>query len=252
MTAVDTRPGPVRPTRATLEYFGVVQLAFAGWVLLGATVVFSLVVLAVHLFGTPEQSFVQYGLQAQVWFTFGLTIWSVWAGMDTLVPAGATRRSVWVAVPSAGAVAGTLVGVVSTVTVWLEGLLYDRAGWAHVASADDAGSAPWADGWITLAIERGSVVVAAALAGTLVGAAFYRFRSGAVLVAILTLPLTALPLLVVGLFISEDSLTVGPIPDLTAWADGPVAVVALAVLAAYTVGLSWLLLRDVPVRMRTL
>lgn len=255
MNEIGTGARTATPVRSALVYFGYLQLSFVLGVLVVVSLIFSAVVLVVHLAATPTLSFVQYGFQGQVWFGFGLTIWTVWAGMDHLVPAGATRRSVWIGTLSASSVAGGIAGVLSAVTVWLESLVYDSAGWAHVAdtgaSGDHAG--PWADGWIAFALERGALVASAALAGVLVGAAFYRFQAGAVLVAVLTLPLTVLPMLAVGLFVAEDTLSIGAMPDVASWADGPVAVgVILAVVAGYAIGLSWLLLRDVPVRMRTL
>ncbi|MGC5617454.1 hypothetical protein [Georgenia sp. Z1491] len=241
------------PWRAATTNLGAVHLIFALGVVAAAALVLSVVVLIVHLAGTPGQSYLQYGFQLQVWFAIGMPVWAVFAGLDTLVPAGSTRRAVWIGTLVGACVSVVLAGALSTVVLWLESLVYDAAGWAHVARVEDGVAEPgvWSDGWLALGLERCAVLLGATFTGTLLGAAFYGLGY---LGAALALPLSLVPVVAVGLVTGSDSLPLVSRLDLPGWADGTPAVplgVLLAVGALAALG-SWLLMRAVPVRMRPL
>ncbi|WP_418607795.1 hypothetical protein [Georgenia sp. SUBG003] len=208
-------------------------------------VVLLLAVVAVVALGQADavgMSVLQFGAHGALWYPFSLMITVSAVQLTSHVGNGMTRRSFVRACLLATAWVGLVYGLAMAVGLAVEGALYDRAGWpqVHVATTGDDAAvrvAPWDEGFAVSAVTYAVRTAGGAVAGLLVGTAYYRLGA---LRGTLALPLTVLPA-VAGqddlAHVVADSLGI----SLAAYDLVNLAVTALAALAF------WRLVRNIPV-----
>jgi hypothetical protein len=184
----------------------------------------------------------QFAAHGALWFPFSLMVTVAAVQITSHVGNGMTRRSFAQAALLTTAVVGLAYGLLMAVGLAVEGALYDRAGWPHLHVADTGPSGavraePWNEGFLVSALTYAVRTAAGAVAGLLVGTAYYRLGA---LRGTLALPLAVLPALT-----SQDDLAAVVAEalgmTLPAYDLVNLAVVVLAALAF------WQLVRNVPV-----
>lgn len=188
--------------------------------------------------GEISISIFQFAAHGALWFPFSLMVTVAAVQITSHVGNGMTRRSFAQAALLTTAVVGLAYGLLMAVGLAVEGALYDRAGWPHIHVADTGPSAAVrAEGFLVSALTYAVRTAAGAVAGLLVGTAYYRLGA---LRGTLALPLAVLPALA-----SQDDLAAVVAEalgmTLPAYDLVNLTVVVLAALAF------WQLVRNVPV-----
>lgn len=258
MTTAASTPITGQRTAATRQLWARVartllaaQLVVGAWLAATAAVVAVVVLAVVQQWVRPEMSAVQLGGQVAVWFCFGVSIMLATTYLRTLVAAGATRRSFWLAGVVTALVTGLVFALGFVALLLAERAAYRALGWAPLdpsTGEDVLAGGLWTPLWgMTL------VVAVMVLAGLLVGATYLRWRGWATLM----LPLTvALPFLLVSLTTESPraGIMVGGADDLTSSAlleqlhGTPLGMAVTVLTLVLTAAGAWLALRDLPIR----
>ncbi|QOR72064.1 hypothetical protein IM660_07430 [Ruania alkalisoli] len=192
------RPDPSLPQWwRTMRWMLGMQAYLAAWfwgIILALEV---LVLFAVSAVGEVSLSFLQFAVHGALWFPFAIMIGIAGAQITTHVAAGMTRRSFSRAALGTAAVLALGYGLLLSAGMVGEGVLYEAMGWPHVHVANVASPGtgvlePWTHGFLPAWFMYAVRTFSGAVAGLLVGIAYYRFGAwkGTAL-----LPLTALPAL---------------------------------------------------------
>jgi hypothetical protein len=246
------------PTRAVLRRRGFARfelgtfptpgvLPFAALLWLGLFAFIVAVTFAVDRWGDVETSAWAQASQPIRWGVLFLGVWVVQNYLAAYIAHGVTRRSFAQRTAVFSLSLAALVAALSTLGFVVEGWIYDRRGWDQAISDGhlfaDADHLPTIFGTYFLVFLLWCAV------GVLNAVAFYRHDGGWGLV---TVPVSALVVTV-----SEASLD-GTYPGFVVEVAGflediatPVAVALSAAGIAVVAGLTWALLRDIPVRPRS-
>lgn len=181
------RPQWVRAARVHLRIYLIMWVWCWTLCLLGVTVA----IVVANQLGGVTMSFAQFVRNGPlVWFLFSISIAVVASYITPHVANGMTRRSFARAALAAGAVSGVAHGATSAVFVLLEGVVYEQAGWPHLATEGKPGL--WSSGAGPLLLDHTLASVAGTVSGLLVAVAYYRLGGWK---GTAFLPLALLPIL---------------------------------------------------------
>ena len=215
-------------------------LALWFWAVVVGLAVAALVVLSqLAEIGTSVFQFAAHGA---LWYPFSLMITVSAVQITSHVGNGMSRRSFYRASLLTIGYVGLVYGLAMATGLAVEGALYDRAGWPHVHVTSVGESAvprggPWEEGFLVSAFTYAVRSAGGAVAGLLVGTAYYRL--GALRGTVL-LPLTVLPALA-----GQDDLA-SVVADALGLSLAAYDVVNLAVVALAALVL-WRTIRRIPV-----
>lgn len=249
MDALPTAPAPTHPVPTNPAYHprrvvfrNVVWTSLYVGVWVWAIVVLIVVVVphVIDRLGTVDFSMFGSTSAGPRWFLFVLAIILVATGIGPHVAQGQTRRTFVIQTVAGFVVVGLLFALVAVAVYAGERWLYELRGWplqpegGHLFTATDQ----W---WLVLA-EGALLTPLFALAGVVVGATYYRWRGW---IGTLLLPVT------VGLpYLASDVVHGDWLPGVLG-VDPPslgVAALVVVLVAAGLVGLTFVALRDAPVR----
>ena len=213
----------------------------------GYVVFVTLVTVTVSAFRPIEISGWEVASQLPRWFVGGIGVYLTAVYLPLYVAHGYTRREFMAQVPAASAVTVALAALLMSVGYGLERMVYAVADWSQVLQQSHLYTAP--DQYGLILLEFGLLFAVWSSAGALAGAGFYRGPVPGLAVA---------PVALVMVSLAEAVLNPGFFEVLTAIAAGlglePAGVsttAAIAVCAAtLAVGgaLTWVLVRDQPIR----
>lgn len=236
------RPNPGQPQwRRTLRWLLGMQalLGLWFWAVILALEVIALLIAA--QFGSVEVSMFQFATHGALWFPFSIMIITSTAVVTTHVAQGRTRRSFIQATLLTMVALALAYGVLMTAGLALEGLVYEAMGWtqAHIADVTSTSTprTPWQEPLGITLLTYVTRTGGGAMAGLLVGVAYYRFGGwrGTGLVLVTALPALAAQESISGFFSEfvDDPLLVSGVV--------PLALIAAAAFAYY------LLTRHLPI-----
>lgn len=240
MTAIALRREPLFPKRALID-----QTAFAAMVWAGFTLFMFVLTFAVSLVRDIEVSGWNLGGQPARWFLLVVGIYFGWAALHLYVAHGGTRKGfikqlLVFSLPYCAALAALFA-----VSFFLEAGYYALMGWPQALHETQLYAHPL--DWGLVFIQWLLIFGVWLWGGVLISAAWYR---NAVLGA-LCIPLGLIAVSVSTYTISADFGPMSWVHQLIAVESGPVAAIPahLAMIAIFA-GLSWLAIRDVPIRSR--
>jgi len=213
---------------------------------------FTLVVAAIYvlvgLYGNLSTSVWEQATQAPRWFAGGLGVYLTAVYLPLYITHGQTRRQFATQMPAFVVVLAALLAALITIGFAVERVVYDLGGWLQ--ALERAHLFDGVDQYPVVLLEFWLVFMVWIAAGALVGAAFYRRPGLGLLLVPVVLAIVAAAELAVG------TAFFGPFPEplLTAAGVGlearpiPVAVITCFTLAVVTAGLTWLVIRDLPIR----
>lgn len=174
------RPNPSQPQwRRTLRWMLGMQALLGLWFWGVILVLEALALVIAAQFGPVQVSMFQFATHGALWFPFSIMIITSAAVVTTHVAQGRTRRSFIQAALLTVAVMALGYGVLMTAGITVEGLVYDSLGWTqqHIADVDSATAplAPWQEPLGTTLLTYITRTGGGAMAGLLVGVAYYRF-----------------------------------------------------------------------------
>lgn len=174
------RPNPGQPQwQRTLRWMLGMQALLGLW-FWGVILVLEVIALLIAVqFGPVQVSMFQFATHGALWFPFSIMIITSTAAITPHVAQGRTRRSFIQAALLTVVALALVYGVLMTAGLALEGLLYESQGWTHVHVADitsaTAPLAPWQEPLGTTLLTYTTRTGGGAMAGLLVGVAYYRF-----------------------------------------------------------------------------
>jgi len=207
------------------------------------------VTIAISIFGTVTTSVWDPATQIIRWFAFGIGAWMVYVYLPVYIAHGATRRNY--ATTALGFTIAFSVTLASFTTIGfvLERIIYGIGDWPQKLSSDGLFSSP-----SDLPVIFVAFLMAYGLwtvTGTLLGAAFYRFGGGGLMAVVPGLLLIGIADLAVdsGVPLFGFVLRAAEVL-LSGLADAPAPATIALCIAGYLLGaaITWLVLRDVPVR----
>jgi hypothetical protein len=219
-------------------------LPFAALLWLGLFVFMVALTFAISRWGTIESSTWAQASQPLRWGVLFLGVWVVQTYLAPYVAHGVTRRSFGQRTAVFSLLLAGLVAALGTFGFVVEGWIYDRRDWPQEIAGghlfDDAGDLP------TIFANYFLVFLLWCAAGVFNAVAFYRAEGGWGLVSI--------PLTIVLVAASEAALD-GQYPGFVTRVAGflddlatPVGVAVWAACLAAITGVTWGLLRDIPIR----
>jgi hypothetical protein len=231
--------------------WGTARVLFGGYLLFVlmaagvAMVLTAIVTAAIAVLGTLSTSLVDPAATVLRWFALGYGIYLFSTALPTHIAHGQTRRNFMVQAALFVVAASIAVGAVLTAMYALEGAVFGRLGWDHVVADDRLYAGP--GDWGLVLLTYSALLAVWAMVGGFLSAAFYRTGGWGPL---LVLPAIALVVLV-GSAVGVSGLPfIGRLLDLgTGSLPGALAGVVAAVLVS--AGLTWAVVRDLPVRRRT-
>jgi hypothetical protein len=229
-TTTPTTSSTLTPA-AQIVTFG--HLAWLGYIWLGASVVYAMVLFAVDRWGSVDESLwpsVAAAWQRYVIFGAGVTIMTTFLRM--LVRNGVTRRTVSGAATIAMGAIAVIVGLWTMAGYAVERAVYDANGWTQGLRSDAVFA--WGD-LPRAGIDSALVVAAYYAVGWIVGACFYRWG---VLGGLLRLLPALVPAALMELVVSPDFGGMD-IDALGSWRDRPNRLVTLAAGGAVLAATVW-------------
>ncbi|MEE6287741.1 hypothetical protein V2J52_08760 [Georgenia sp. MJ173] len=207
-------------------------------IVLPATVV---ILLITDRVGTVDVSILQFVRNGPgIWMLFAVAVIVTTGYLPFHVANGLTRRSAIRGALLAALLGSLLFSVPMSLAVLAEGAVYDAMGWAHDAtSGADAAAGVWQQGFGPMLLDYTLACLSGAVAGLLVGMAYYRAGGWW---GTLALPLTVLPALAVTFLGGDTQLTFG------SWVLTPTFGTVVTVVLILAGGFAFVLLaRNVPI-----
>ncbi|GAA2356256.1 hypothetical protein [Nonomuraea africana] len=217
-------------------------LAVFAW--LAYLVIITLVTVAIAIWGDLDESVWEKAVQLTRWYALFVGVALVTEFLPLFIAHGQSRRQFGFQAAVTIAVFAPFLAFLLVISFLLEALLYGLTGWTWALGQAHLFTAPTQAPMIFL--EYTVMFVAWLVAGVLVSAAFYRWQGGGLLAII--------PAAVMVLFVQSTIGDKMPLPFITFQLGFNLPDSALgAVLAAagtfvVGLGLTWLIIRDVPLR----
>lgn len=190
--------------------------------------------------GTVDVSILQFVRNGPgIWMLFSVAIIVTTGYLPVHVANGMTRRSVIRGALLAALLGALIFSVPMSLAVLAEGALYDAMGWPHDATSHTDVTPLWELGFGPMLLDYTLACLGGAVAGLLVGMAYYRLGGWW---GTLALPLTVLPALAVTFLGGDTQLTLG------AWVLTPAFGTVVPIVLILAGGLAFALLaRNVPI-----
>ena len=182
------------------------------------------------------------------WFIGGTGVYLAAVYLPLYIAHGLTRRDVARSTAMFMVLYAVLTGALIAVGFLLEGVVYDLAGWTRSLDGGHLFDAP--DAFLLVTLEHALVFLVWLGGGALLGAAFY--RNGALGLAMIPPALGAVMLIEAAVGAGNyGALWVPPLTDALVGSDAlhpMVATATAAVLAGLLAAITWLVVRNLPVR----
>ena len=206
---------------------------------------------AVGIYGTLSTSVWEQATQIPRWFAGGIGVYLTAVYLPLYIAHGLTRRQFATQVPVIVAVLSTVLAALITVGFAIERAVYALGGWPQALSRSHLFDTP--DQYAVIGLEFWLVFAVWIVAGMLVGAGFYRRP---------VLGFVLIPVVLAVVAFAETTVGTGifgPLPEplLTAIgldAAAPslfAAIVSCLGVIVVAAGLTWLVVRDLPIRSQT-
>ncbi|HZE37287.1 MAG TPA: hypothetical protein VE172_00595 [Stackebrandtia sp.] len=208
-------------------------------------VVAGIIAVTATLYHPPTSSILDGSLNAPRYWGLVTGVFVTYGGLPQYVAAGLTRRRFAINAAIVSAAAAVMAGVLTTISLYVEGLFYDAQGWHHKLTQPHLFTS--SDQVATALLEFTLVFGTYFFAGWMIGSAFYRWRLWAIPLAVVGygLALATEAALGTGWIASTLNNTVGKVHG-----SMPLAVVVGVVAMAAMAVTNWGLVRDVPIASR--